>query len=130
MNPFETLRAMIQRYARAADERDIDALVELFHPEAVIFGAHGEQNLEQWLETMRAPRSFPQSMHVLGDPLIELGETAEEATLDTYAVVYQLNEPASGKGDLTLGIRYIDRAVLLDGAWVIRRREAHTMWIR
>ena len=130
MNAFEALRAMIQRYARAADERDIDALVELFHPEAVIFGAHGEQNLEQWLETMRAPRSFPQSMHVLGDPLIELGETGEEATLDTYAVVYQLNEPASGKGDLTLGIRYIDRVVLLDGAWVIRRREAHTMWIR
>jgi hypothetical protein len=130
MNAFEALRAMIQRYARAADERDIDALVELFHPEAVIFGAHGEQNLEQWLQTMRAPRSFPQSMHVLGDPLIELSETGEEATLDTYAVVYQLNEPASGKGDLTLGIRYIDRVVLLDGAWVIRRREAHTMWIR
>lgn len=130
MNPFEELRAMIQRYAWAADERDIDALGELFHPEAVILGVHGEQNLEQWLAAMRAPRSFPQSMHVLGDPLIELGENAEDATLDTYAVVYQLNEAASGKGDLTLGIRYIDRAVLLDGAWVIRRREAHTMWIR
>lgn len=130
MNHFESLRAMIQRYARAADERDIDALVELFHPDAVIFGTHGEQNLEQWLATMRAPRSFPQSMHVLGDPLIEMVEHAEDATLDTYAVVYQLNDPASGKGDLTLGIRYIDRAVLLDGAWVIRRRSAHTMWIR
>jgi hypothetical protein len=130
MNAFEALRAIIQRYARAADERDIAALVELFHPEAVIFGARGEQSLDQWLDTMRAPRSFPQSMHVLGDPLIELGETAEDATLDTYAVVYQLNEPASGKDDLTLGIRYIDRAVLLDGVWVISRRETHTMWIR
>jgi hypothetical protein len=130
MNALEALRAIIQRYARAADERDTAALVELFHPEAVIFGAHGEQSLDQWLDTMRAPRSFPQSMHVLGDPLIELGETAEDATLDTYAVVYQLNEPASGKDDLTLGIRYIDRAVLLDGVWVISRRETHTMWIR
>ena len=106
------------------------ALPEPVPAEAVIIGAQGEQNLEEWLATMRAPRSFPQSMHVLGDPLIELGENVDDARLDTYAVVYQLNEPASGKGDLTLGIRYIDRAVLLDGAWVIRRREAHTMWIR
>ena len=122
----EALRALGQRYARAADERDVDALAALFHPDAVITGARGEQPLEAWLETMRAPRAFPQSMHVLGDPLIELdGDTAR---LDTYAVVYQLG--GEGQSDLTLGIRYLDEAVRAGDGWLIRRRAATTIWMR
>jgi hypothetical protein len=122
----EALRALGQRYARAADERDVDALAALFHPDAVITGARGEQSLDQWLDAMRAPRTFPQSMHVLGDPLIELDGDA--ARLDTYAVVYQLG--GEGQGDMTLGIRYLDEAVRGGAGWVIRRRTATTVWMR
>lgn len=122
----EALRALGQRYARAADEREVDALAALFHPDAVIVGARGEQTLAEWLDTMRGPRPFPQSMHVLGDPLIELdGDTA---TLDTYAVVYQLG--AEGQGDLTLGIRYLDDVERAGDRWVIRHRRATTVWMR
>src|SRR4051812_40909958 len=103
---LEELRALPQRYARAADARDVDALASLFAPHASIVGARGEQSLDEWLDTMRAPRAFPGSMHVLGDPLIDLREGADEGTLDTYAVVYQLGDQQAGQGDLTLGIRY------------------------
>ena len=130
MSPYEELRALGQRYARAADERDVAALEELFHPDAEIVGSHGSQSLAQWLDTMRAPRVFPTSMHVVGDPLIELAEGEQQATVDSYAVVYQLNDPASGKGDLTLGIRYLDEVVNHGGRWVIRRRHAQTLWMR
>ena len=65
---------------------------------------------------MRAPRSFPTSMHMLGDPLIDLVPGADEAVLDTYAVVYQLSEPGSGSGDLTLGIRYFDDVERFEGS--------------
>ena len=44
----------------------------LFHPEATIVGTRGSQTLDEWLDTMRAPRAFPPSMHLLGDPLIAL----------------------------------------------------------
>lgn len=122
----EALRALGQRYARAADERDVDALAALFHPDAVIVGARGELDLEGWLDTMRGPRTFPTSMHVLGDPLIELdGDTAR---LDTYAIVYQLG--GEGQGDMTLGIRYLDEAVRTGDGWVIRRRTASTVFMR
>lgn len=122
----EALRALGQRYARAADERDVDALAALFHPDAVITGARGELGLEAWLDTMRGPRTFPTSMHVLGDPLIELdGDTAH---LDTYAVVHQLG--GEGQGDMTLGIRYLDEAVRSGDGWVIRRRTASTVFMR
>jgi hypothetical protein len=130
MTAHEELRALVQRYARAVDRRDLDALAELFRPDATLVGSRGAQTLEEWLDTMRGPRAFPTSMHVLGDPLIALDGSATEATLDTYAVVYQLSEPGSGAGDLTLGINYLDRAVLADGRWAISHRESRTLWMR
>ena len=69
-------------------------------------------------------------MHLIGDPLIVLHEGEAHATVDSYAVVYQLSEPGSGASDLTLGIRYVDEVVLDRGRWVIRRRNARTLWMR
>jgi hypothetical protein len=124
----EALRALVQRYARAADERDIDALAALFDPDATVDGARGSLAIADWLDTMRGPRVFPVSMHVLGDPLIELaGDTAR---LDTYAVVYQLGDRDAGQADLTLGIRYLDDVVRAGDRWVIRHRIAQTLWSR
>jgi ketosteroid isomerase-like protein len=122
----EALRALGQRYARAADERDVEALAALFHPDAVITGARGEQPLQAWLDTMRAPRTFPTSMHLLGDPLVEID--GDVARLDTYAVVYQLG--GDGQGDMTLGIRYLDDVVRSGDRWIIHRRTATTLWTR
>lgn len=126
----EELRALLQRYSRAVDERDVDALAGLFHPQAVLTGTRGSESLGEWLAAMGAPRVFPASMHLVGEPLIQLGPGPDEATLDTYAVVYQLSGPGSDRGDLTLGIRYLDDAVRHRGHWVLRRRTAHTLWTR
>ena len=130
MSDGEELRALLQRYARAVDNRDIDALTTLFHPEAVIIGSGGSQALDEWLATMRAPRAFPQSMHVIADPLIAPAKDGGSADLDSYAVVFQLSDPTSGAADLTLGIRYLDHAVVHEGAWVFLRRQATTLWMR
>lgn len=130
MSDHEALRALLQRYARAVDERDIEALEALFHPEATIVGSAGAQNREEWLATMRAPRSFPQSMHVIADPLIEVAEGDGGAHLDSYAVVFQLSAPDSDAADLTLGIRYLDEARIHLGRWVLTQRTARTLWMR
>jgi ketosteroid isomerase-like protein len=126
----DELRSLVQRYARAVDRRDVEALAGLFRPDATIVGARGAQTVPEWLDTMRAPRAFPRSMHLLGDPLIDLGEGGAVATLDTYAVVYQLSDPGSGNADMTLGINYLDEVVREDGRWRITRRESHTLWMR
>jgi len=126
----EKLRELLQRYARAVDERDVDSLAELFHPEAELIGARGTETLGEWLTGMRAPRTFPTSMHFIADPLIRLGPGPGEAVLDTYAVIYQLSDPALDRGDLTLGIRYLDDAVNYEGRWVILRRTSRTLWMK
>jgi ketosteroid isomerase-like protein len=125
----DALRALVQRYARAADERDIDALAALFHPDATVEGARGRQTLAEWLDVMRGPRAIPTSMHMLGDPLIEFTGD-DRATLDTYGVVYQLGDTEAGQGDLTLGVRYFDEVDAPDGTWRIRARVARTLWMR
>jgi hypothetical protein len=127
---LDDMRALVQRYARAADQRDVETLADLFHPDATIAGARGPQSLAEWLDTMRGPRAFPVSMHVLGDPLITHEEGSDRASLDTYAVVYQIGDAGSGGGDLTLGINYLDELVLDRGRWVIRSRVARTIWMR
>jgi len=124
----DELRALLQRYARAADDRDLGELEALFHPDAEIVGARGTMTRAQWLATMAAPRAFPASMHVIGDPLIAVDPSGTAASLDSYAVVYQL--AAEGGTDLTLGIRYRDEAVFEAGRWVIRTRRAETRWMR
>ena len=130
MTAHDELRALLQRYARAADARDLAALADVFHPAAVIEGARGTQTLDAWLAAMAAPRAFPVSMHVLGEPLVALDEDEGTAALDTYAVVYQLGDTGAGQGDLTLGIRYEDEVVRHEGRWVIARRRARTIWSR
>ena len=128
MKDHEAIRALNQRYARAADERDVDALAALFAPDATVDGTRGPLTIAEWLDTMRGPRSWPTSMHVLGDPLIVLdGDTAQ---VDTYAVVHQLADPKDGQADLTLGIRYLDELVRSGDTWVIRARAARTLWMR
>ena len=42
----DELRALDQRYARAADARDVAALAELFHPDAEIVGSRGAQTCD------------------------------------------------------------------------------------
>ena len=130
MNVPDALRMLLQRYARAVDLRDTATLEALFHPEAELVGARGTQPLGEWLDSMRAPRSFPASMHVIGEPLIDHDDGAESAVMDTYAVVYQLNDADPGKGDLTLGMRYLDRVERYDGQWVFRHRTSQTLWMR
>ena len=135
MTPGDEIRNLLQRYARAADRRDLDALSGCFHPDAVITGARGPLDLAAWLATMSGPRVFANSMHLLADPLLDLAEAAETEALalaraDPYAVVFQLGDPAADQGDLTLGIRYLDDLVVLDGRWVIAQRSATTLWMR
>ena len=130
MPAHDGIRTLMQRYARAGDDRYLVTLEALFHPQADITGARGSQTLAEWLETMRAPRSFPVSMHLLGEPLISHRDGSDEATADTYAGVHQIWDAAAGQGDLTLGMRYLDQLVVAGGRWVIRSRSSWVVWMR
>lgn len=128
---LEVLRRFPQRYARAVDERDHEALAALFDPAGSVDGTRGAQAVPEYLESMRTmPRSFDSSMHLLADPMIDLDAGADTARLDTYAVVFQTKAVNGTGGDLTLGMRYVDDMVRRDGTWLIHHRVARMLWMR
>jgi hypothetical protein len=126
----QELRALPQRYARAVDQRDVEAIAALFHPDGVVEGARGTLATTEYVATFRGPPAFPRSMHVLGSPLIDLAVGADAGRTDTYAVVYQLGDTDARQSDVTLGIRYLDEVERFGGRWVIRRRRAEMRWRR
>lgn len=132
MTDLEAIRALPQRYARAVDGGDIDAVGALFDPDGEVEGMRGPAKVPQYLEGMRnAPKLFTGSMHVLGDPLISHEPGSDTAGSDCYAVVYQLRAPDDPDGDLTLGMRYVDRLRRTnDGRWLITHRKATPLWQR
>ncbi len=81
---------------------------------------------------MRAPRAFPISMHVLGDPLIDTRTTAvHRAPSRHLRRGLPAQRPGSGNADLTLGINYLDEVVRRRrAAGSITRRESRTLWMR
>jgi ketosteroid isomerase-like protein len=131
LRDLEELRRLTQRYARAIDARDIDAVSGLFDPDGVVEGVRGTSTVAAYLDGLRnAERAFGSSMHVLGDPLIELEPGTDAGRMDTYAVVHQLDPVADGEGDLLLGIRYLDDVVRSEARWVISHRRALVLWTR
>ena len=125
----EALRTLTQRYSRAIDERDHDALDQLFHPDGSVDGVRGPSTVHDYLAALRTTAPAGASMHVLGEPLIELEPGADEANLDTYAVVHQI-PTTSDDAHRMLGIRYVDRVVRSGDAWVIFHRQARMLWSR
>ncbi len=127
----EILRQFPQRYARAVDQRDHDALTMLFDPDGSVDGTFGQQAVADYLATMAArPDTGAASMHVLADPLIDLQPGADTARLDTYAVVHQVPPDGSDDAPRTLGMRYVDDMVRRDGAWCIHHRVARMIFVR
>ena len=127
----EVLRQFPQRYARAVDERNHDALAALFDPDGEVDGSFGQQAVADYLETMRLrPDTGGTSMHVLADPLIDHQPDATTARMDTYAVVYQIPAADSDAEPRTLGMRYVDELVRRDGEWRIHHRVARMVFMK
>jgi SnoaL-like domain len=119
---------MLQRYARAADTRDIPTLESLFHPDAEITGARGTQTLNQWIFAMQSPRSHPTSMHMIGEPLIHHVDGSDHAVMDTYAIVHLIGETDSGESNSSMGVNYHDEMILYHFKWMFWRRTMTILW--
>ncbi len=125
----EQLRQLPQRYARAVDFRDNDALSALFDPNGNVSGMRGDAAVPDYLAGLRdMPKTFESSMHAMGEPLIDLAPGADEGATDTYAVVYQVGS-LTGGANMTLGMRYVDQVKRSGDGWVIHQRTTSTIWM-
>jgi hypothetical protein len=102
------------RYARAADARDVDALVALFTPDGRLGAADGETLKDRF---DRVLRRFYRSIHqVVGHVIDHIDGDAAEGT------VYCRAEHEDGDRWVVMAICYFDRYRRLDGCWRFEER--------
>ncbi|MEM9174074.1 MAG: nuclear transport factor 2 family protein [Myxococcota bacterium] len=123
---------VIQRYARAVDARDFDAVRACFHRDARIhYGDYHAGDLEETIAFLVA--SLPgleSTLHVFGTPWIELDLEAGEARVETYAINSATYPPGADDRSMqnVSGTRYVDLFARRDGSWAIVERRNQRVW--
>jgi uncharacterized protein (TIGR02246 family) len=116
---------LLARYARAVDTGDLDAYVNAFAPDGVLFSKHhGHEQIRAFMgQVMRDGRAGPMAngdvvfRHFVGQPVIDWdGSTA---TVHSYLLWINLgpNPPISAAAE------YRDTCVEVDGRWVFQTRD-------
>jgi hypothetical protein len=120
------LRALVDAYALALDERDVGLLLSLFLPDAVL-ATHvpGEERGDPVYrgtgeigQVMDVLARFGETMHLMHNHTVDFADGGESATGLVLCVAHHLYEEHGAPRDLVMGIRYRDRyARDAAGAW-------------
>jgi hypothetical protein len=118
------IQDLLARYSFAIDDRDFDALDEVFTPDAVIDyseagGAKGSlADIKRWLPV--AMQRFPGFQHMVATTQLKLdGDKATSRTILFNPMVYE----AEGKQQVFfVGLWYRDKLVRTEKGWRIAER--------
>lgn len=120
------IRALLARYARGIDRRDMDTVRSCYHPDAT--DAHGQYNgdVEGFIQNSisRWTGRSEAMTHHFGQALIEIDGDA--AWAETYCLCYIRLRPEEQGGSAMdrLGIiRFVDRLERRNGEWRIANRK-------
>ncbi|MEI8000528.1 MAG: nuclear transport factor 2 family protein [Actinomycetes bacterium] len=124
------IRAVLLRYARGIDRLDLDLVRSCYHPDAT--DSHGSftgtvDEYCTWVE--RVLRRYDSTMHLLGNPLVELAGP-DRAAVETYGLSFHRTAGGPPERNLVTGFRFVDRFDRRGGEWRIARRVAVTEWSR
>ena len=114
---------VIQRYARALDRRDWDAVSACFAPGAYADYGMFKGDIEEVVAAIRkGVEVFDKTMHFMEPHVVELaGDTARA---ETYAVAYHRRTDGDERKELVVRLKYTDELVRDGEAWLIKRRIA------
>lgn len=120
------IRAVLARYARGIDRRDMDVVRSCYHPDAT--DAHGQYNgdVEGFIQnsTSRWTGKSESMTHEFGQSLIEID--GDRAWAESYCLCYIRLKPEQDHGtpmDRLGNIRFVDLFERRDGEWRIAHRK-------
>ncbi|MBT2186042.1 nuclear transport factor 2 family protein [Sphingobium nicotianae] len=127
------IQMLIAAYAAALDEKDYDALDDIFQPSAlfVYHGTDGSQKqgsfkeMKPWIKEV--VDEFPVTQHLMGLPVIRVdGHSATaRSTLFNPLMVQEGDAPSTM---LLVGAYYRDVLAKIDGRWWITERYDTGTW--
>jgi hypothetical protein len=110
---------LIARYARSLDSGDLDAYVNNFAPDGVLFEKHaGHAQIREYVGTVIARRNADphRKSHFVGIPTID--GSASEATVHSYLLWIETGAAAP----IAAAAEYRDTVIKLNGRWVLNNR--------
>ena len=123
------LRALVDRYALAADSRDRAGFAGVFTADGVLaigpgIGLDGPDAIPAPLDYLDA--HYTHTMHFVGNHDVVLdGDTA---TGTVYCLAHHLSARGDEMIDSCMGLRYFDRYVRTDDGWRIAHRSMNVDW--
>jgi uncharacterized protein (TIGR02246 family) len=126
----QALLHLANRYAQAVDRRDADALAALFTADGGIDrpGSSWRGHEQIRAIVVRLVTLYASTFHTVRNQAVTIeGDTAEG---ETYCVAMHMMPPGDrAQKRMDMGIRYQDRFVRENGAWLFARRELIVDWV-
>jgi ketosteroid isomerase-like protein len=120
---------LVMRYARAVDRRDFAAVAACFTRDAAYRGMLSQRDVADALRELGSSLArYHTTQHFMGTQLVEL--RGDDASCATYAIAHHFHDAEDGQRELTVAVVYEDELARREGAWLIRRRTARTLWVR
>ncbi|WP_369804184.1 nuclear transport factor 2 family protein [Mycobacterium sp. GA-2829] len=122
------LRKLVHRYCRAVDRGDLDALRDLYHPDAEDdHGAFSVGSVDNLIEEIAAARPHLRAMqhHITTTNFAIDGDTAEG---EIYSFAIHTFVAKGRDVDVMVSGRYLDKYEKRDAAWKFVERRIVTDW--
>ena len=131
------IRELVEAYPHCADRRDAKGQMALFTEDThfVVYmdakdpkptqELHGRESLAPVFADLN---KYAATMHLLGQSTI-LTLTSDRATGEAYTLAHHLTVDAGKRRLMIAALRYSDKLVKIDGAWLFAERLLYVDWI-
>src|SRR6201984_2066206 len=131
------IRELVEAYAHCADRRDAKGQMSLFTPDThfVVYMNARDPTPSQELRSRARLRpvfddlnKYAATMHFVGQSTI-LTLTGDRATGEAYTLAHHLTIDGGKRRLMIAALRYSDKFVKIDGAWMFAERLLYVEWI-
>jgi SnoaL-like domain len=132
-----SIRELVEAYAHCADRRDAKGQMALFTADThfVVYMKAKDPTPSQELHSREALapvfadlNQYAATMHFVGQSTI-LSLTGDRATGEAYTLAHHLTIDGGKRRLLIAALRYSDRFVKMDGAWLFAERRLYVDWL-
>ena len=131
------IRELVEAYAHCADRRDAEGQMSLFTASTrfVVYMDARNPTSSQELHSRAALapvfadlNKYDATMHFVGQTTV-LSLAAEQGTGETYCMAHHLTLEGERRRLMVAALRYLDRFVKEDGAWLFAERQLYVDWM-
>ena len=131
------IRELIEAYAHCADRRDAKGQMALFTADThfVVYMNARDPKPSQELHTREALapvfadlNRYAATMHFIGQSTI-VSLSGDRATGEAYCIAHHLTMDGGQRRMMVAYLRYLDRFVKKDGAWLFAERLLYVDWL-